>query len=249
MGISVVICTKNEERNIGRCLRAVENIADEIIVVDSKSTDQTPAICKSFPKVRFYEVEWEGFSETKNHANSLATQDYILSLDADEELSLECQNEIRKIKPQLDGVYTINRMTNYCGQWIKHSGWYPDRHIRLFPKEGSSWAGQIHERIQFDSNLEVKDLAGVVNHFSYYTIEEHWSRINNYSSLGVKKYLGYSFPKLILLMIVNSKVRFLRHYILKRGFLDGFAGFVIAVLSAAAVFLKYAKAYQLKKKA
>ena len=247
MGISVVICTKNEERNIKRCLDAVQNIADEIIVVDSKSTDQTPQICMSHPKVKFYESAWLGFSKTKNYANSLATQDYILSLDADEALSEECQKEILELKAKLNGVYTINRMTNYCGQWIKHSGWYPDRHIRLFPKAGSAWTGDIHETLQFDSKLEIKNLKGVVSHFSYYSIEEHWGRINTYSTLGAAKYVRYSYPKLLFKMIFNSKFRFVRHYILKFGFLDGFAGLVIATLSATAVFLKFAKAYQLKR--
>ena len=247
MGISVVICTKNEERNIKRCLDAVQNIADEIIIVDSKSTDQTPAICKSYAKVKFYESEWLGFSKTKNYANSLATHNYILSLDADEALSPECQKEISEFKPKLSGVYAINRMTNYCGQWIKHSGWYPDRHIRLFPKSGSAWTGDIHEILKFDSNLEVKNLKGDVSHYSYYSIEEHWHRINTYSSLGAQKYIRYSYPKLLFKMVLNSKFRFIRHYILKFGFLDGFAGLVIASLSASAVFLKFAKAYQLKR--
>ena len=248
MGISVVICTKNEEKNIGRCLQAAVQVADEVIVVDSKSTDQTASICKSFPQIKFYETSWMGFSKTKNYANSLATQDYILSLDADEELSKDCIQEIQKIKAQLQGVYTINRMTNYCGQWIKHSGWFPDRHIRLFPKNGSQWAGEIHETLKFGQSPSVQEIQGIVYHYTYYTIEEHWARINNYTTLSAQKYTKYSKPKLILSMLINSKVRFLKHYIVKLGFLDGFAGLIIATFSAAAVFLKYAKAYQLKKK-
>jgi glycosyltransferase involved in cell wall biosynthesis len=249
LGISVVICTKNEEKNIGRCLKAVHDLADEIIIVDSKSTDQTAQICKSFSKVKFYESDWMGFSNTKNHANSLATQDYILSLDADEELTKAAQQEISKLKNHLKSVYTINRLTNYCGQWVKHSGWFPDRHIRLFPKAGSQWKGDIHETLQFDSSFQVQAIEGLVNHYTYYTIEEHWARINTYTTLSAQKYVKYSNTKLIVSMIFNSKMRFIRHYILKLGILDGFPGLVIAALSAAAVFLKYAKAYQIKNKA
>lgn len=247
MGISVVICTKNEERNIKRCLDSVQNFADEIIIVDSKSSDQTAVICKAYGKVKFYESDWLGFSKTKNYANSLATQDYIFSLDADEAPTPECQKEILELKTNLAGVYSINRMTNYCGKWIKHSGWLPDRHIRLFPKLGTSWTGDIHETLKFDSNLKVRNIEGIVSHYSYYSIEEHWQRINTYSSLGALKYTHYSYPKLIFKMLINSKFRFIRHYILKLGFLDGFPGLVIASLSAFAVFLKFAKAYQLKK--
>lgn len=247
MGISVVICTKNEEKNIERCLKAVSSIADEIIVVDSNSTDRTAEICKSYPKVKFIESKWLGFSNTKNYANSFATQDYILSLDADEELTIECQKEIESLKPSLSGIYSINRMTNYCGQWIKHSGWFPDIHLRLFPKKETRWVGEIHERLTYSPTLEVKHLKGIVNHYSYYSIEEHWQRINTYSTLGAHKYTKYSYTRLIISMVINSHFRFIRHYLVRRGFLDGFSGFVISILSAAAVFLKYAKAYQLKK--
>ncbi len=248
MGISVVICTKNEEKNIGRCLKSVENIADEIIIVDSNSTDKTAEICKSFSKVKFTQSAWLGFSNTKNYANTLATQDYILSLDADEELTDECQKEIENLKSSLSGIYSINRMTNYCGQWIKHSGWFPDRHLRLFPKKGTRWAGDVHEVLEYSPGLELKQLKGVVNHYSYYSIEEHWQRINTYTTLSAHKYAKYSYTHIILSMLINSHFRFIRHYFFKLGFLDGFSGFVISILSASAVFLKYAKAYQLKKK-
>ncbi len=248
MGISVVICTKNEEKNIGRCLKSVLSIADEILVLDSKSTDQTAQIVRSFPKAQLVETEWRGFSETKNYGNSLATQDYILSLDADEELTPECQNEILKLKPHLQGVYSLNRLTNYCGHWIRHSGWFPDRHIRLFPREGTKWVGQIHETLQFEEQQKSQNIKSLVNHYTYYSIEEHWARINHYSTLAASEYIRYSRPRLLLSMMINSKMRLIKHYILKLGFLDGFQGLVIAALSAGAVFLKYAKAYQLKQK-
>lgn len=247
MKISVVICTKNEQKNIGRCLAAVQSVADEIIVVDSYSTDDTEKIAKSFPLVKFIQTNWKGFSATKNYANSLAQFDYILSLDADEELSPEIQQEILSIKNSLNGVYTINRMTNYCGQWIKHSGWFPDRHERLFPKDQASWEGDIHEKLKFKTQLAVQDLKGLVHHYSYYTIDEHRQRIESYSSLGAKQLARKNKPLLLPSAFFNPIARFMKCYVFKLGFLDGFYGLVIAILSAKAVFLKYSKAHKLKK--
>ncbi len=246
MKISVVICTKNEEWNIERCLQAVERIADEVIVVDSYSTDATEKICRGFAKVRFYQTEWQGYSQTKNYANSLATGDYILSLDADEVLSSEIQNEILRLKPQLNGIYSINRLTNYCGQWIKYSGWFPDRHNRLFPRGRAEWEGDIHERLRTQHSLPVTPLKGLVYHYSYYSVEEHIERIERYSSLGARQLLKKNKRFLLPSCFINPISRFLKCYIFKLGFLDGRYGFVIATLSARAVFLKYYKAFRAK---
>ena len=125
--LSAVIITKNEERNIGRCLESLAGVVDETVVVDSFSEDKTREICELFEGVRFIEHEWMGYSDTKNHANSLASNDYILSLDADEELSEELREEILGIKRGLNEnvAFSLNRLTNYCGHWIRHSGWHP----------------------------------------------------------------------------------------------------------------------------
>jgi glycosyltransferase involved in cell wall biosynthesis len=245
MKLSVVICTKNEERNIGRCLKAAEKVADEIIVFDSNSQDKTRALCQEFSKVRFHSTEWKGFSTTKNEANAHATGDYILSLDADEFLSEDSINEILKIKSTLRGVYSINRMTNYCGTWIRHSGWFPDRHIRLFPKKGSQWVGTIHETLKFDSKHEVQQLEGIVEHYSYYTIDEHRRRIESYSDLGARQLIERKKKNLWFKSYSNAAVRFLKCYVFKLGFLDGAAGWTIAVISAQAVHKKYMKAWRM----
>lgn len=245
--ISVVVCVKNEEKNIRRCLQSVQSIADEIIILDSFSTDKTKEICEVFSKVKFYQTNWEGFSQTKNKANSFATQKYIFSLDADEELSNELQQEILQLKTQLKGLYRINRLSNYCGQWIYHSGWFPDQHIRLFPKEGSHWTGIVHEKLESNNTSEVSDLKGLVHHYSVTSFRDHLNKINSYSTLGAKALseeknivsLGFS-------MILNPPIRFLRHYFMKLGFLDGIAGFKISLLSAYSVYLKYLKAIQIK---
>jgi len=245
MKLSVVVCTKNEEKNIGRCLTAVQSVADEIIIVDSMSTDRTEEIATSFPRVQFVKRAWKGFSQTKNEANLLATGDYILSLDADEELSPELQQELKALKPKLQGVYTINRMTNYCGQWIRYSGWFPDRHLRLFPRGQATWEGHfVHEKLKARANLEITHLQGLVFHYSYYSMEEHRQRIESYSSLGAQELLSRGKKIHKLSLWINPLARFLKCYVFKLGFLDGYFGLVIAVLSAKAVYLKYSKAYR-----
>ena len=145
--LSSVIITLNEERNIGRCLDSLKGIADEIIVVDSGSTDRTEEICRSLG-VKFIHHPFEGYTEQKNFAVGHCTFDYVLSLDADEALSEELKKSISAIKSKWnkDG-YSFNRFTNYCGKWIKHCGWYPDRKLRLFKKNKGSWLGnKLHER-------------------------------------------------------------------------------------------------------
>ncbi|MFN8791623.1 MAG: glycosyltransferase family 2 protein [Bdellovibrionales bacterium] len=245
MKLSVVICTKNEEKNIGRCLAAVQSVADEIIIVDSMSTDRTEEIARSFPRVQFVKRPWKGFSQTKNEANELATGDYVLSLDADEELSSELQQELKALKPNFHGVYTINRMTNYCGQWIRYSGWFPDRHLRLFPKGRAAWEGHfVHEKLKAPPELVVSHLQGLVFHYSYYTMEEHRQRIESYSSLGAQELISRRKRIHKLSLWINPLARFLKCYVFKFGFLDGYFGLVIAVLSAKAVYLKYSKAYR-----
>ncbi len=247
MGLTVVICTKNEEKNIARCLQSVTAVADEIIVFDSMSTDQTKSICESFEKVKFHQTEWLGFSQTKNKANQLATQAYILSLDADEVLSENAQREISQIKNNFSGLYRINRMTNYCGKWIKHSGWFPDKHIRIFPKLESTWSGDyVHEKLVNNQNLAVHDIKGLVYHYSVTSIADHLRKIKTYSELGAKQLVVKKKKFIYISLFINPVVKFLRHYVFKRGFLDGYEGLIIAALSAYSVYLKYSKAIKLK---
>lgn len=248
MGLSVVICTKNEEKNIARCLQSVLNVADEIIIFDSMSTDQTKAICESFKKVKFYQIEWLGFSQTKNKANLVASQNYIFSLDADEVLSENAQQEILRLKNNLSGIYRINRMSNYCGKWIKHSGWFPDKHVRIFPKSGSTWTGDfVHEKLINDQNLIVHDIKGIVYHYSVDSIKDHLIKIKSYSELGAKQLVAKKRKFLYFSLFINPVAKFFRHYLIKKGFLDGYEGFIIAALSAYSVYLKYSKAIKLKR--
>ena len=149
--LSVVIITLNEEKNIERCLQSVKDIADEIIVVDSYSDDRTEEICSEFG-VKFIQQKFKGYVDQKNDGNALASHDYILSLDADEALSEELAASISQVKEnwQFD-AYAMNRLTSYCGKWIRHSGWYPDRKSRLFDRRKARWTGHlVHERVEVE---------------------------------------------------------------------------------------------------
>lgn len=248
--ISVVIITLNEEKNIARCLNSVTGIADEVVVVDSGSTDGTSQICKEYG-ARFISHPWQGFAETKNFANSQALHPLILSLDADEALSEELRNSIRKIKNEgFSGVvWSMNRLTNYCGSWIKHCGWYPDKKIRLFHRDTAHWKGLlIHETLDINTGIKVNHLKGDLFHYSYYTIGEHVAQANHYTDLAAQEAFSKGKSAGWFDIIFKPLVRFIRDYFFRLGFLDGHYGFVICRLSANATFLKYVKLRELIRK-
>lgn len=240
MKISATIITLNEERNIERCIRSVQGIVDEVIVLDAFSTDRTKEICEGL-NVRFEQREWAGYSASKNYLNSLANHDYILSLDADEALDETLKEEVARIKnesnPQL---YSLNRLTNYCGKWIKHSGWYPDVKVRIFPKEGSKWEGAyVHEELSFPPHLTIEELNGHLHHYSYYSYEDHRARADKYSALTAKKMHAAGKKASFLKPYLSAVGRFISMYMLKLGFRDGKMGFKIAQISALSNIFKY----------
>lgn len=245
---SVVIITFNEERNIGRCLKSLEEVADEIVVVDSFSTDKTAEICQDFP-VKFIQKEWMGYSSAKNFANSLANNDYILSIDADEALSDELKKSILELKKSdnLFDAYRFNRLANYCGSWIHHCSWYPDIKLRLWNRHKGQWEGEIHEEIKMKSSAKAGFIKGDLLHFSYYSIEQHIRQVNNFTDLAAKAAFEKGKKAGCLKILFSPFIKFTRDYFLKLGFLDGYAGFVICRISAHATFLKYAKLRQLNK--
>lgn len=242
--LSVAIITFNEEQNIERCLRSVEGIADEVIVVDSLSTDRTKEICLKHG-VTFVERPFPGHIEQKNYAVSLATNQHVLALDADESLTEELRQSILAVKNnwKADG-YKVNRLTNYRGQWIKHSGWYPDRKLRLFDKTKAQWGGQNpHDKIVTEPGAKVENLKGDMLHYYSYNVKQHLDQINKYSDIFMHEMWQKGKKTSVLAILVKPPFRFFRTYFLQRGFLDGFNGFFIAGLSAYTVFLKYAKLY------
>lgn len=241
MHITAVIITHNEESNILRCLNSVQDVADEIVVVDSLSTDQTEEICKSF-KVRFVQQEWLGYSEQKNFANSLASYDWILSIDADEELSDELKHSILKYKSKHiphDMAFSMNRLTNYCGHWIRHCGWYPDRKIRIWNRTVGKWQGEIHETIEFSTEIKETVLHGDLLHYSFATPEGYENQQFKFAKMRGQHYFMKGRKHAGFYMVVSPVFSFIQHYIFQLGFLDGKDGLHICHITAKATRLKY----------
>lgn len=246
MKLSAVIITKNEASNIGRCISSLEGIADEIVVVDSFSTDNTKEICTS-KNVVFLEREFVDYSDSKNFGNDHTSGDWILSIDADEELSKELKQSIKAIKQApKEAVYLINRLTNYCGSWIKYCGWYPDAKTRLWKKGTAKWEGTIHEKLK--SSLPIVPLKGDLLHYSYPSLTFHLNKINHFTDfMAQEMYDKGKIPSLFKL-ILSPPFKFIKKYFLQLGILDGYAGFVVSVMAAYYVFVKYAKLNSLHKK-
>lgn len=249
--LSVVIITFNEEKNIARCLSSVKDLADEIVVLDSFSTDQTEEICRSFG-ARFYQHPFDGHIQQKNRAIAFASHPHVLSLDADEALDETLQKEILRTKENFryDGYY-MSRLTNYCGRWIRHSGWYPDCKLRLWDSRKGRWTGiNPHDKYElFDGDANTATLKGNILHFSYYTLEDHYKQLNYFTDISARAYFEKKIPAPFYKLIVNPAAKFLSHYFLHLGFLDGLAGFHIARISAYATWLKYKKLRSLYAKA
>jgi len=246
--LSVVIITFNEEKNIERCLASVKTIADEIVVVDSFSIDKTKEICLKH-NVKFIEHQFDGHIEQKNWAITQASSPYILSLDADEALTPALAKEIEQIKNnwQFDG-YSFNRLTNYCGKWIKHCGWYPDVKLRLWDSRKGSWKGtNPHDRYEVETN-KIKHINQDILHYSYYSISDHIKQVNYFTDIAAKASLDEGKRSSLVKITINPIIKFLRDYFFKLGFLDGYYGFVISIISSHATFLKYAKLKQLSSK-
>lgn len=245
MKISAVIITKNEERNIARCLESLSGIADEVIIVDSFSTDKTKEICRSYNAV-FVEQEWLGYGEQKNIGNAKASYDYILSLDADEALSSELRKSILQIKENgTHDAYSFNRLNIYCGKPIRHCGWYPDKKIRLWNRGKGKWDNaEVHEQLELQQGTTVKHIKGDILHNTYYTTSQHLEKIQKYSDLWVQKAIKRGKKVSLLKLMVVDQFRFFSSYILRLGFLDGASGWTLSKMIAYEAFLKYNKLYQ-----
>lgn len=230
--LSAVIITFNEEKNIERCIGSLKNIADEIVVVDSFSTDRTKDICNGH-KVKFIEHQFDGHIQQKNWAITQAKFNHILSLDADEAISKELETSILRVKENWNAEgYSFNRMTNYCGKWIKHGHWYPDTKLRLWDSSKGKWGGKNpHDTYLLDSGQKGTHLKGDLLHYSYYTVDEHWKQAEKFSKIAAKAY-HESGKKSSWLKIMFSPIsRFISSYLFHRGFLDGKYGWTIAKIT------------------
>lgn len=242
MKITVGIITLNEEANLGRCLSSVNGLADEILIVDSGSTDRTREIAESFG-VRWESRSWQGFVQQKNEVLKLATHPWVLSLDADEALSPELRVELMALKSasvpsQRWGGYSMPRCVCYEGRWIRHGDWYPDRLVRLFQRSKARFVGgKVHERLEIEG--EICRLHGELEHHSFSDASDHFARCQKYARLwaedkwGLGKRCGRWTPHL------HAAFRWIRGFVLRRGFLDGRLGLRIASYSAYEVYLKY----------
>ncbi|HAP01448.1 MAG TPA: glycosyltransferase family 2 protein [Bacteroidetes bacterium] len=230
MKISGVVITYNEEKNIGKCIDSFRDLTDEIIVVDSFSTDRTEMICRE-KGAKFIQHKFEGHIEQKNFAISQASNDWILSLDADEQLSPELIRSIREQKEKQKvstEFFQMNRLNNYCGKWIKHGIWYPDKKIRLWNKQNGSWGGtNPHDKVIISEGAKVEFLNGDILHFTVSSRDEYFSQQKKFALLSNQERKKRN-EKNYLPVFIRAAFAFFRSYILRAGFLDGTAGYDIA---------------------
>ena len=246
--ISAVIITMNEEKLIEQCLQSLDNVADEVIVVDSYSTDFTEQICKKY-NVRFVQHEFTGFMDQKNFSLTLASYPYILSLDADEALSEELRESILSVKNNLkyDG-YRFSRLSNYCGQWIRHSAWYPDRQLRLFKAEKGEWGIiNVHETFNMNHDSKIGKLKGDILHWPFTSESDLVEKIKKYSDIAANEYFKSGKKVWFSTPAVHMIWRFFQTYFIRLGFLDGRNGYVICKTGAYSSFLKYHKLRKLSR--
>lgn len=241
MQISGTIVTLNEEHNIARAIESLRCV-DEVVVVDSGSTDRTREIASGLG-ARVIEESWRGYAGQKNFAACCAANDWILSIDADEAISGELAAEILMLKK--DGVrfdgYSFPRLTQYLGRWIRHSGWYPDRKVRLYNREKAQWVGEyVHESVHV--NGERGQLQSNLLHYTCASLSEHLRTLDRYTSLAAREVAARGKRVTMPQLTIDPGWAFFRAYIVQRGFLDGRQGLAIAWMAALYTFLKYAKA-------
>jgi glycosyltransferase involved in cell wall biosynthesis len=240
-----VIITRNEEQNIRRCLESVK-FADEIIVIDSDSTDRTTSIAQELG-AKVFTRPWKGFGPAKQEGVKQAAGEWILSIDADEAVTRELAEEIKSRIDKSNGVsgFYIKRKTMFLGRWILHSGWYPGHVLRLFQKAKAGFDNAIvHEKVETSGPVEY--LNGELLHYSYPDLDSYLSKFSRYTTLGAEEAFHKGKKAGLVDMVFKPPVAFIKHYIVKQGFRDGLEGFILAALSATAVLVKYAKLYKMK---
>lgn len=244
--ISAIVVCFNEEKNIGDCLASLK-WCDEIVVVDSFSTDRTVEICRQYAD-RLIQRPWAGYRDQKAFAHSQATQEWVILVDSDERVTAELREEIGRALSADRGRYTgyeLPRLVYYLKRWWRRGGWYPDYDIRLFRRDKATWGGSDpHEKIIVDG--PVRRLQQPLHHFSYRNIDDHMQRINRFTSISSRELKKEKQSFRLGDALLRPAVRFFRSYVIKRGFMEGFAGFYVAVTAAVYVFLKYAKLWEIE---
>jgi glycosyltransferase involved in cell wall biosynthesis len=244
--ISAIVVCFNEEQNIGPCLESLR-WCDEIVVVDSFSTDRTVEIARQYTD-RIIQRKWGGYRDQKAFAHSQASKEWVLLVDSDERVTPELKAEIQEAlsyhSPECAG-FSVPRLVFYLRRWWRRGGWYPDYDVRLFRGDRATWGGSDpHEKILVDG--PVRRLRHPLHHFSYRNMEDHIQRINRFTTISSHELQKERKHWRLLDVLFRPAFRFFRSYVLKRGFMEGFAGFYVAVTAAMYVFLKYAKLWELK---
>jgi glycosyltransferase involved in cell wall biosynthesis len=244
VALSATIIVNNEERNIGDCLASLDFV-DEIIVVDSGSSDRTEAICRDNPLVRFHSLAWQGFGRQKNLAAGLASHDWILNLDADERVTPELCTAILAADRDRYAAFRFARENYFGNRWVRRCGWYPDYNTRLYDRRQGGFSERaVHETLTCRG--EVGTLAGHLRHYTYRDIADYVARMDRYSTLAAEELVkGGRRPGLVRILL-NPLWTFVRMYLLKGGVLEGYTGLLLAILYAQYTFLKYAKGRELQ---
>ncbi len=245
--ISAAIITFNEEKNIERCIQSLFGVADEVVIVDSGSNDKTIEIASGLG-AKVIQNPFEGHIQQKNFAVAQTENDWVISLDADEALSDELKQSILEEKGKLKGSgYEFNRLSNYCGKWIKHGGWYPDKKIRLFRKTEGKWGGKNPHDKYILNEGKPNFLKGDILHYTFYTVDEHKAQIVRFTDIAAQSLFELGKRSNWVKIYIKAVAKFVRNYIIKLGFLDGMTGFHICRLSAHATYLRYYKLLKLQR--
>lgn len=247
MKISSITIAKNESANIAKCLQSLQDIADEIIVlIDKSTTDSTETIVQGFPNCTYEVVEWQGYAKTKEYAVSLAKNEWIFWIDADEELSAELRHELAELKKRDNttfSAYSLPRKAKFLGRWIEHSGWYPGYITRIFHRDKARFtAPEVHEGLIIEG--PVRKLNADLYHYTDPNIFHYFYKFNNYTSLAASDLFNKKKPFSLLDVMMRPPFAFFKMYVLKAGFLDGIQGLLLALFSSFYVLVKYAKLWE-----
>ncbi|HKK20384.1 MAG TPA: glycosyltransferase family 2 protein [candidate division Zixibacteria bacterium] len=244
--VSVVVISRDEERNIGRCLESV-GWADDIVLIDSQSQDRTVEIAQEHG-ARIFSPVWRGYGAAKQEGVRQARCDWILSLDADEVVTPELTEEIKHVLSEEDPAsgYYLPRRTQFLGRWIKHCGWYPDHILRLFDRaKGGFTDAVVHEKVVVEGRTGY--LKNDLLHYSYPSLEDYFRKYNRYTTLGAEEAYRRGSRAGWFDIVIKPYVAFLKHYIARQGFRDGLEGFLVSILSSSAVMVKYAKLREIQR--
>ena len=246
--ISIIVITKNEADDIRECLKSI-SWADEIIILDSGSSDDTVKIAREFSKLVYISQDWQGFGIQKNRALAYATHNWVLSIDADERITPELRTEIQKAiaEPNSNSGFRIPRSSSYCGKFMRHSGWSPDYVVRLFRKDSGKFSENIvHESLVINGNIGTLNYP--IRHYAFSDLEEVLDKINRYSSAGATQKLNQGKRSSLGKAVRHGLWAFMRTFFIQAGFLDGREGFMLAVSNAEGVYYRYLKLMYLQEK-